>query len=667
MIPLQKLEESDRNRIISEVLNYYFVNTTSEMDHTKTMNLALTHLRDKNIRHFGDLDNLRFIYENNKRRNFISEIKQLKFFDFTYFLAPMIFSKVISEEMVKENQKYIEAYKFQRCMLVLFQELYIRALDKQQAPSDAETEAEKEVAKVIWNYIQKGDLETIAKKVLKERYYNFLSKNTSAYLREFEVSSNLVNIVHNYTIAKSDPISIKIPGLLDLLHDSLIAGHYDQVQTSVKEIVLFIKILNSKEFLADFFAILGSWFRTKVNMIDFGIKYLVNALDYYNASNNLSKQAKIHSELASAYWSSGQYKKSLDHLASEIDIYERTKDELSILFTEERLSNFFYNLSRFLESQDWAMRNINSAIKLEEDDNKGYYLLESNLNYARVLIGLNHWKKAKEHLAFAERTIIHLKIPPDQSVFTKLEIYRLRGHIAVFQGKYNEARHFFDKKSNFDLKRLKHTPAYSRFLREEATLYRNLKEFSHAIEVLQPLFQDKDAINPFNIALLAELLALYSHERQALKLLNRAEVVLKNWNSAQGLSHIQLSKGYIHFLLQDFAKASDSYYAALKIGSSELLDLKVVVEANLNLAQINILKNNLKIAEHHINQAEQAAFMSGSLSFQYNTKITKMQLLLEQGNQVGAINSLRSLLSEAKKNQIMFIVNKAEFLLNEYA
>ncbi|MHA1973071.1 MAG: tetratricopeptide repeat protein [Candidatus Hodarchaeales archaeon] len=638
----------------------------SEMNQIKTMNLALTYLGDKNIRHFGDLDNLRFIYESNQQRNFISEIKQLKFFNFTYFLAPAIFSNVISEEMANKNNKYIRPYKFQQCILVLFQELYNLFLDDHQSARNAEKEAEKEVAKIIWNYIQKNDLETIMEKILKEKYDHSSCNDIETFLREFDVSNNLVNIVHNYTITQTDPISVRISALLDLIHKSLIGGQYNEIKTSVKEIELFITKLNSKEFLADFSAIVGSWLSTKSNTIELGIDYLKKALNYYNESTKLTKQAQTHSELASAYWSSGHYKKALDHLASEIDIYERTNDEIAIMFTEEKLSNFFYNLSRYLESQDWAIRNINSTIKLKREDKKGFYLLDANLNYARVLTGLNHWEKAREHLAFAERAIVHLRIPDNQRIFTELEIYRLKGHIAIFQGKYSEARHLFDKKSKFDLEKLKHSPIYSRFLREEATLYRNLKEFSHAIEVLQPLFQDKDAINPFNIALLAELLALYSHENQALKLLNRAEVVLTNWNSAQGLSHIQLIKGYIYFLLQDFDNAADCNYAALKISNTGLLNLKVAVEANLNLAQINIMKNNLKIAEHHIDQAEQAAFMSGSLSFQYNAKIMKLQLLLEQGNQIDAINSLRSLLSEAKKNQIIFIVNKAEFLLNEY-
>jgi transcriptional regulator len=170
-----------------------------------------------------------------------------------------------------------------------------------------------------------------------------------------------------------------------------------------------------------------------------------------------------------------------------------------------------------------------------------------------------------------------------------------------------------------------------------------------------------------NVALLAEILALHSHEAQAIKLIEKAENVLKKWNSIHGQSHIYLSKGYIFFLMQDFENASKSYYKSLELGKSDILDLKIIIESNLHLAQISIQKRNLKIAEHHINQAIEAAEMSGSLAHKYNVQLMKVQLTIEQGNHMEGISALRNLYAEAKNHEIWFLINKAEFLLKEYS
>ena len=86
------------------------------------------------------------------------------------------------------------------------------------------------------------------------------------------------------------------------------------------------------------------------------------------------------------------------------------------------------------------------------------------------------------------------------------------------------------------------SPIFTRFIRSEAIFYRNQAEFEKGIEILQPLFQEKNQANPRNILLLAELLTLHSNEESALKLLDQAEKRLSQWNSIHGLSTIYLMK-----------------------------------------------------------------------------------------------------------------------------
>ncbi|WP_455139633.1 tetratricopeptide repeat protein [Candidatus Hodarchaeum mangrovi] len=616
-----------------------------------------------NKRYLGDLDQLNPIYSNLKPNNIISEIKSLKIFNQDYLLSHKLFSEVITEELSAKNEEYKAAYKFQQTFLKIFKDFFSKFLKEGKNKG----ESEKKTAKIIWNYIQKHELKNIFNVLIEPEFKPFLNEKFYYFLEKFNVASNLVDLVKYYTLTEEQPLFIQIIDILNEAENAYSLGNFQDSLRLLKQIITILEKVDSSNFLADFLVLIGKLFQCNQTTSIEAIKIFKKALDLYETSKNFPEISKIHSLLAETYWQNGNYKKTLDHLSSEIDLYYQSNEHFYIMNAEEQLSNFFYNLSRFSESQEWSLKYLNSAIRATEGKLKGFHFLEANLNYARTLTGLNAWNKAEEHLSFAERSLIHLKIPELQQNLLKLEIFQLKGHIAVYRGRLNEARYLFDRKNELNLNSLEVTPSYSRFLREEATLYRNLNEFSHAIHVLQPLFRTKDSINPINVALLAEILALHSHESQALKLVQRAEQVLMEWNSIHGLSHIYLSKGYIFLLMQDFDNASKSYYNALEIVKSDLADLKIKVEANLHLSQIAIQKGNLKLADHHCKIAEESALMSGSLAFQYNTLLMKIQLTIEQGNHFEGLNELRNILIELKNHEIWFLINKAEFLLKEYS
>jgi len=616
-----------------------------------------------NKRYFGDLDQLNPIYSNLKPNNIISEIKSLKILNQDYLLSHKLFSEVITEELAIQSEEYKAAYHFQQTFLKIFSEFFSRFLKEGKNTGESENQA----AKIIWNYIQKQKLENIFNMLLDSEFKPSLNEKFYYFLEKFNVASNLVDLVQYYSLTEEQPIFYQINSFLEEAEGAYSLGNFQDSLRLIKQIVKVLERIDSSSFLAEFFVLVGKLFYYDQTTSLEAKNFFKKALDLYETSKNSSEISNIHSLLAETYWINGNYKKTLDHLSSEIDLYYQSNDYSIIMNAEERLSNFFYNLSRFSESQEWSLKYLNSAIRASEGKSKGFHFLEANLNYARTLTGLNAWNKAEEHLSFAERSLLHLKIPELQENLLKLEIYQLKGHIAVYRGRLNEARYLFDRKNELNLNSLEITPSYSRFLREEAILYRNLNEFSHAIHVLQPLFRKKDAINPINVALLAEILALHSHETQALKLVQRAEKVLMDWNSIHGLSHIYLSKGYIFLLMQDFDNASKSYYNALEIVKSDLADLKIKVEANLHLSQIAIQKGNLKLANHHCKISEESALMSGSLAFQYNSSLMKIQLMIEQGNHFEGLNELRNLLVEIKNHEIWFLINKAEFLLKEYS
>ncbi|MFX1508358.1 MAG: hypothetical protein ACFFDC_19930, partial [Promethearchaeota archaeon] len=121
----------------------------------------------------------------------------------------------------------------------------------------------------------------------------------------------------------------------------------------------------------------------------------------------------------------------------------------------------------------------------------------------------------------------------------------------------------------------------------------------------------------------------------------------------------------IYLLMQDFPKAQNWYKKALEIIETDLPDLNVSITANLNLAYIELEKSNYKLAENHCVLAEEYAMMSGSKSFILDSNLLRANLWIDSGNDTAGINSLKRISKEAEQNEIWFILQKANYRLNE--
>ncbi|UCG89673.1 MAG: hypothetical protein JSU57_04140, partial [Candidatus Heimdallarchaeota archaeon] len=456
-------------------------------------------------------------------------------------------------------------------------------------------------------------------------------------------------------------VSNNISKAIELFHEK----NYDDMIVSFNIAFEIIQEFEGNEAGARFASIVGSLLRQINSTTSEGLRFLNRAKLLYETIGDNTQLAECFMEISDVYWRQGMYKKALDNLASEIDLLTKQKNLFGIMISEEKLSHFFRNLSRFNESQEWSLRHLNSAIRAADERMKGLYFLDANLNYAQTLIGLNFWAKAEKHINFAERTINHLDVTDEYKQRLILEINHMKGYLSVYRGQFDQALTYFAKRKEYQRQLVPNSPIFSRFLRAEATLYRNLRNFPLAIRTIQPLFQSKDSLNPLNVVLLAELLALHSHESQALKLLNRAEKVFLKWNSIHGLSRIYLSMGYVHLLMQDFSKAQKWYQNSLDITKTDLADLKVSIDANLNLAYLEMEKGNLKLAENHCTLVEECAMMSGSKAFILDSNILKANLWLDSGNDTAGINALKRISKEAEELEIWFIQQKANFRLNE--
>ena len=104
---------------------------------------------------------------------------------------------------------------------------------------------------------------------------------------------------------------------------------------------------------------------------------------------------------------------------------------------------------------------------------------------------------------------------------------------------------------------------------------------------------------------------------------------------------------------------------ALEIVKTDLPDLNVFIKANLNLAYIEMEKGNYKFAENHCIAAEEYAMMSGSKSFILDSNLLRANLWLITGNDTAGINTLKRISKEAEELEIWFILQKANFRLNE--
>ncbi len=628
-------------------------------------NLVRTYLQNEPSRHFGDLDYLRTQTRDEPIQRLIKQLRNTSGHDDQFLLASKLFSQIITEEMAQYDDTLKPSYHFQQDFLIVFFSLYRKALED----GDNQQEAEQRTAKILWNYIQNNQLVNIFNIFVRNRLSILTPSKDLELLEKFKVTDNLVKLVQRNVISPGrsyeqsafEVVSNHVSKALDLFLEE----KYENMIISFNIAFEMINEFEGQEAGARFAYMVGSLLRQRSTTISEGLRFLNQAKSLYETLGDDIHLADCYTEISSANWRQGMYKETLNNLAFEIDLLTKQKNNYAVMISEEKLSHFFRNLSRFNESQEWALRHLNSTIRAADDKMKGLFFLDANLNYAETLIGLNQWMKAEKHVSFAERTINHLDVSVEHKQRFIFDINRIKGHISVFRGHFDHAKAFFDKRQEFQRQMIPNSPVFNRFLRAEATLYRNLRDFSQAIRTIQPLFQSKDSLNPLNVVLLAELLALHAHESQAIKLLNRAEKVFLKWNSIHCLSRIYISMAYIHLLMQDFSKAQDWYKKALEIIKTDLPDLNVSITANLNLAYIEMEKGNYKLAENHCILAEEYAMMSGSKSFILDSNLLRANLWINTRNDIAGINSLKRISKEAEELEIWFILQKANFRLSE--
>ncbi|MFX1507683.1 MAG: tetratricopeptide repeat protein, partial [Promethearchaeota archaeon] len=541
------------------------------IDHTQDdySNLIRTYLQNEPSRHFGDLDYLRSQTKNGTIEKLLKQLKRTSNLDDQFILASNLFSQIITEEMAQYDDNLKESYQFQQDVMIVFFNLYKKSIEE----GDTQQEAEQKAAKIFWNYIQSNRLGKVMNVFIRNRLPYLTPSDELELLERFNVIDNLVKLVQRNVISPGrsyeqsayELISNHISKAINLFLDNT----YDEMIVSFNIASEMINEFEGSEAGARFAFIVGSLLTQKGATLSEGLRFLDQSKIQYEQLGDEINLADCYTEISTAYWRKGMYKDTLNNLAFEIDLRTKQKNNYAVMISEEKLCHFFRNLSRFNESQEWALRHLNSTIRAADDQMKGLFFLDANLNYAETLLGLNQWLKAEKHISFAERTISHLDVSDEYKQRFILEINRMKGHISVFRGQFDQAKVFFDKRKEFK-QIAPNTPVFNRFLRSEATLYRNLRNFSQAIQTIQPLFQNKDSLNPLNVVLLAELLALHAHESQALKLLKRAEKVFLKWNSIHCLSRIYISMAYIYLLMQDFPKAQNWYKKALEIIETDL-------------------------------------------------------------------------------------------------
>jgi tetratricopeptide (TPR) repeat protein len=628
-------------------------------------NLVRTYLQNEPSRHFGDLDYLRSQTKDGVIEKISKQLRRTSNLDDQFILANNLFSQLITEEMAHYDDNLKRSYQFQQDVMIVFFNLYRKSIEE----GDTKQEAEQKAAKILWNYIQSNRLGKVMNVFIRNRVPLLPPSEELELLKRFNVTDNLVKLVQRNMISPGRSYEQSayelISNHISKGIDQFLSQNQDEMIVSFNIASEMINEFEGKEAGARFAYLVGTLLTQKGATLSEGLRFLDQSKTLYEALEDDIHLADCYTEISAAYWRQGMYKETLNHLALEIDLLTKQKNNYAVMISEEKLSHFFRNLSRFNESQEWALRHLNSTIRAADEKMKGLFFLDANLNYAETLLGLNQWLKAEKHISFAERTINHLDVSDDYKQRFVLEINRMKGHISVFRGQFDQAKTFFDKRKEFQQQIAPNSPVFNRFLRVEATLYRNLRDFSQAIRTIQPLFQNKDSLNPLNVVLLAELLALHAHEAQALKLLNRAEKVFLKWNSIHCLSRIYISIAYIHLLMQDFPKAQNWYKKAVEIMETDLPDLNVLLTANLNLAYIELEKGNYKLAENHCVLAEEYAMMSGSKSFILDSNLVRANLWIDTGNDIAGINTLKRISKEAEQNEIWFILQKANYRLNE--
>ncbi|MFX0172615.1 MAG: hypothetical protein ACFE9L_11905 [Candidatus Hodarchaeota archaeon] len=626
--------------------------------------LVYDYLQSEKNRHFGEYEDIKLIAE--REEILIDQLRRICDRDSHYLLNGKLFSRIITSKMSHYNSSLHEGYLFQKNFSEMFKKLY----EKTRLRGSDEQESEIKAAKILWNLIQENKYDEANWALLKDHDQNSTqlspTKNREFMIR-YNVEKNLINIVQGNVFNREPPssayqeASIQVNKAISLYKSKRFKQMTMYFELALKKIQEFEGI----EGAAIFTTTVGSLLIQKSENITKGLYFLKRGEDLYEKLDDKRRYGESLGEMATAFWTLGMYKKALDKLSTEIYIQTLQENDLAIMYSQEKLSHFFRNLSRFIESQEWALNYLNSAVRSSNDQMRGLYFLNANLNYARTLIGLNAWPKVEAHLNYADRALNQLNLPNNQVEKITLDISCMKGHMNVIRGQFDEAEiHFAVGKttqSQFDF----NSPIYARFLRAEATLLRNQRKFPQAIKIMQPLFQDKKSMNPRNVTLLAELLALHAHENEALKLLNHAKEVLSRWNSLQGISRIFLSMGYIHLLLGDFSESKKWYQQALEIIGTDIGDLKVTFDANVNLAYIALENKEITPAKQYTAIAEECASMSGSLAYLLDSQLLKASLRMEQGKRKTAENFLKRILNEAQKLEIDYILQKAKFRLDQ--
>jgi tetratricopeptide (TPR) repeat protein len=609
---------------------------------------------------FGDIESLD---TKDRERELITSLRGITNKDSYFLLSGKLFSQVVTDKMALYNKSRQIEFIWQQDFMDIFKKVY----EETRATGSEPWESEVQTAKILWNAIKEEKFSTTAEGILDIRDSRLTEEIDLELIDRFNVQRNLINIVRSSVTLLQSPSSVyqESSSLVEKAIKLYESKRYKETNVLFELALKNIQALEGNSTAVSFAVLTGCLQILNSVTISKGLYLFQRAEKIIELIDDKSAIGDSLDEMARGYWRIGLYKKTLDMLSMKLYIHTLQKNELYIMFTEEKLSNFFYNLHRFIEAQEWALHFLNSAVRSTDDDLKITYFLQANLNYAKILKGLNSWAKAIEHLNYSERTLNHLDLSSEIRNPLQLDISHTRGDIAVARGDFKMARQIFESGKE-KLVSLKTTsPVFIRFLRSQAIFYRNQLDFKEGINVLQPLFQEKNKTNPQNVSLLAELLTLHSHEDAALRLLEQAEEQLNQWNSITGLSFIYLSKGHTYLLMEDFGEASKWFHNSLDIISTDLVNLKSYIDAHLSLGYLELEKGNLKLAERHQAFADEKASTSGSLGLLLDSQFLKANLRIKQGFQVNGLNMIRQIAQEAKDLEISFMLSKARSRLEQ--
>ena len=607
---------------------------------------------------FGDIE---YLHSFEREQEILENLRKITNKDSHFLLGSKLFSHIVTQKMALYNKTRQLGYLFQQDFLDSFKQLYNETRNDGVEP----WEAEVQTAKILWNAIESNQISAMLKSKMDYRDSRLTPAKDLEYIEAFNIQRNLINIVRSTLTLLRSPSSIyhESSNLVEKAIKLYEEKRYKEIYVLFELTLKNIQDLEGSRSAISFAVLVGSLLTSNKTTISKGVYFLHRAEKILETTEDMTNIDNDLIEMAKGYWRMGMYKKSLDKLSLELYIHTTQRNELLTMHTEERLSNFYLNLNRYIEAQEWSLHFLNSAIRSSDEDLKIAYFLQANLRYAKTLCGLNSWIKALEHLNYSERTLHHLDLSPEIQAPIFLEISLLRGDIAVSRGQFPIAKRIFER-GREDLVNIKtNSPVFTRFLRAEAIFYRNQMEFDEAIKILQPLFQEKDRINPLNISLLAELLSLHSHENAAIKLLQQAESQIAKWNSIHGLSTIYYNKGYIYLLSGNFSEAAKWFHHSLDIISSDLVNLKTFINAHLNLGYIELEKGNFVLAEQHLAFADEKASMSGSLAFLLDSQFLKANVRIKQGFREKGINMIQKIAQEAKDLEIKYIYDKTQRIL----